>query len=172
MLIHYQRGSIAIGIEPRSYAQVIATDPKQNLLTVENPGGQQITYDPSRLRGISAYHEIERDFTIGDRLQFTAPNKQLGIANRDIGTIQQIGEDGTIRNIDNSRDTRRQLVSRNGYRPTRSKIIFAKLTLSLTTAVSLGDGRLMSVSRANRTAAMIAAAITSVDFIRFSSCMF
>ncbi|MGD0156654.1 MAG: hypothetical protein ABSB50_11175 [Terracidiphilus sp.] len=100
VLIHYQRGSIAIGIEPRSYAQVIATDPKQNLLTVENPGGQQITYDPSRLRGISAYREIERDFTIGDRLQFTAPNKQLGIANRDIGTIQQIGEDGTIRNID------------------------------------------------------------------------
>lgn len=63
-------------------------------------------------------------------------------------------------------------VSSEAYRATRSKIIRAKLTLSLTTAVSLGDGRLISGSRANRTAAMIAAAMTSVDFMRFSSCMF
>jgi len=55
---------------------------------------------------------------------------------------------------------------------TRSNIIFAKLTLSVTTAVNRGDGRLMSGSRANRTAAMIAAEMTSVDFIRFSSCTF
>ena len=56
--------------------------------------------------------------------------------------------------------------------PRRSKIILAKLTLSLTTAVSLGDGRLISGSRARRTAAMIAAAMTSVDFIRVCSCIF
>jgi hypothetical protein len=56
--------------------------------------------------------------------------------------------------------------SQDGYRPTRSNIILAKLTLSLTTAVSLGEGRLMSGSRARRTAAMIAAAMTTVDFIR------
>jgi ATP-dependent exoDNAse (exonuclease V) alpha subunit len=91
-VLHYQRGSAAIGIEPRSYAQVISTDPKANSLTVEKPDGQQVTYDPSRLRGISAYREIERDFSVGDRLQFTAPNKELGVANRDLGTIQQIGE--------------------------------------------------------------------------------
>ena len=61
---------------------------------------------------------------------------------------------------------------RHGYRPTRSKIILAKLTLSLTTAVSLGEGRLISGSRANRTAAMIAAAMTRVEFIRVCSCIF
>ena len=68
--------------------------------------------------------------------------------------------------------TRLQLVSRNGYRPTRSKIILAKLTLSLTAAVSLGEGRLISGSRANRTAAIIAAAMTTVDLIRVCSCIF
>jgi hypothetical protein len=62
--------------------------------------------------------------------------------------------------------------SQDGYRPTRSNIILAKLTLSLTTAVSLGDGRLMSGSRAKRTAAMMAAAMTRVDFIRVCSCIF
>jgi len=95
-VLHYQRGSTAIGIEPRSYAQVVATDPKANLLTVEKLGRQQITYDPSRLRGISAYREIELDFTVGDRLQFTAPNKEMGIANRDLGTVQLIDGEGRI----------------------------------------------------------------------------
>jgi ATP-dependent exoDNAse (exonuclease V) alpha subunit len=95
-VLHYQRGSTAIGIEPRSYARIVSTDPKTNLLTVEKADGQQVTYDPSRLRGISAYREIERDFAIGDRLQFTAPNKELGVANRDLGTVQEIGENGKM----------------------------------------------------------------------------
>jgi conjugative relaxase-like TrwC/TraI family protein len=95
-VLHYQRGSTAIGIEPRSYARVVATDPKANSLTVEKSNRQQVTYDPSRLRGISAYREIERDFSIGDRLQFTAPNKELGVANRDLGTVQAIGENGKM----------------------------------------------------------------------------
>jgi hypothetical protein len=49
------------------------------------------------------------------------------------------------------------------YRPTRSRIIRARLTLSETTVVSRGEGRLISGSRARRTAAMIAAAMTRVD---------
>ena len=92
-VLHYQRGSKAIGIEPRSYARVVSTDPKANSLTVEKPDGRQVTYDPSRLRGISAYREIEREFSVGERLSFTAPNKELGVANRDLGTVQKIAED-------------------------------------------------------------------------------
>jgi len=91
-ILHYQRGSKTLGIEQRSYARVVSTDPRSNLLTVEKPDGQQVTYDPARLHGISAYREIEREFAAGDRLQFTAPNRDLGVANRDLGTIQKIGE--------------------------------------------------------------------------------
>ena len=57
------------------------------------------------------------------------------------------------------------------YRPTRSKIMRARLTLSETTEVRRGEGRLISGSRARRTAAMIAAAMTRVDFIRVRSCI-
>lgn len=96
-VLHYQRGSTAVGIAPRSYTRVVATDPHENLLTVEKPDGQQITYDPSRLRGISTYREIEREFAVGDRLSFTAPNRELGVANRDLGTIQQIDENRNIK---------------------------------------------------------------------------
>jgi uncharacterized repeat protein (TIGR03803 family) len=66
---------------------LFAGNPKENLLTVQKPDGEQVTYDPSRLRGISAYREIKRGFAVGDRLQFTAPNREIGVANRDLGTI-------------------------------------------------------------------------------------
>ena len=95
-VLHYQRGSKTLGIEQRSYARMVSPDPKSNLLTVEKQDGQQVTYDPARLHGISAYREIERDFSVGDRLQFTAPNRDLGVANRDLGTVQQIDENGKM----------------------------------------------------------------------------
>jgi len=98
-VLHYIRGSKEHGIEGGCYAQVVATDPDENLVMVRKENGTQVTYDPSRLRGISAYREIEREFAVGDRVQLTAPNRKLGIANRDLGTLQQIGDDGrfTIR---------------------------------------------------------------------------
>jgi conjugative relaxase domain, TrwC/TraI family len=95
-VLHYTRGSKEHGLESRSYARVLSTDSKDNLVTVRKENGEQVTYDPSRLRGISAYREIEREFAIGDRIQVTAPNRELGVANRDLGTLQQIAEDGTM----------------------------------------------------------------------------
>jgi conjugative relaxase-like TrwC/TraI family protein len=95
-VLHYTRGSKEHDIERGSYAQVVSTNPDENLVTVRKLNGEQVTYDPSRLRGISAYREIEREFAVADRLQFTAPNRELGVANRDLGTIHQIGEGGKI----------------------------------------------------------------------------
>lgn len=69
---------------------MIATDPQDNLLTVRKSAGEQIIYDPSRLLGISAYRELEREFAVGDRLSFTAPNRELGVANRDLGKVEGI----------------------------------------------------------------------------------
>jgi len=95
-VLRYQRGSKDLGIERQSYATVVAVNPKDNLLTVQKPDGESITYNPARLHGISAYREIEREFAVGDRLSFTAPNRELGIANRDLGTVEQITKDGQL----------------------------------------------------------------------------
>ena len=95
-VLHYSRGSKELGLERGSYAQVVATNPKENLVTVQRPNGEQVTYDPSRLRGISAYREIEREFAIGDRIQFTAPNREIGVANRDLGTLQHLDDTGRM----------------------------------------------------------------------------
>jgi conjugative relaxase-like TrwC/TraI family protein len=95
-ILHYVRGSKENGIDARSYAQVVRTDPKENLITVQRSDGERVTYDPSRLRGISAYREIEREFAIGDRVQLTAPNRDLQVANRDLGTLRSFGTDGRV----------------------------------------------------------------------------
>jgi conjugative relaxase-like TrwC/TraI family protein len=95
-ILHYVRGSKENGIEPGSYSQIIRTQPNENLITVQKSDGERVTYDPSRLRGISAYREIEREFAIGDRVQLTAPNRGLQLANRDLGTLKNFDSDGRI----------------------------------------------------------------------------
>jgi len=92
-VLYYTRGSKEHGIEPRRYVTVLSTDPAANRITVGTEDGKQVTYDPERLHGITAYREISRDFSEGDRIQFTATNRDLGISNRDLGAIERI--DGT-----------------------------------------------------------------------------
>jgi ATP-dependent exoDNAse (exonuclease V) alpha subunit len=89
-ILYYMRGSKEHGIEPRAYATVAAIDAAANRITVSKDDGKQVTYDPERLSGITAYREISRDFAQGDRIQFTSTNRELGVSNRDFGTIDRI----------------------------------------------------------------------------------
>src|SRR4029077_6143051 len=60
--------------------------------------------DPRRLTGVSVYREIEREFSAGDRIQFTAPDKSLGVENRDMAAIEAIRSDGRLSaRLDNNR---------------------------------------------------------------------
>ena len=95
-VVRYSRGSKSAGIEAGSYGVVTAISHAANLLTVEKSSGEQITYDPRRLTGVSVYREIDREFSVGDRIQFTAPDKSLGVANRDLAAIESISADGRI----------------------------------------------------------------------------
>ena len=69
-VVRYSRGSKAIGIEAAAYASVVVIDPAANQLTVEKANGELATYDPRRLTGVSVYREIDREFSVGDRVQF------------------------------------------------------------------------------------------------------
>jgi conjugative relaxase-like TrwC/TraI family protein len=89
-VLHYHTGSKAEGIERNSYARVQDVDARANTLTVELENGASVTYDPRRLRGVNVFTEATREFSTGDRIQFTEPNKTLGVANRDLGTIASI----------------------------------------------------------------------------------
>ena len=89
-VLYYTRGSKEHGIEPRAYATVASVDAAANRITVAKDDGKQVTYAPERLSGITAYREISRDFAQGDRIQFTSTNRELGVSNRDLGTIDRI----------------------------------------------------------------------------------
>ncbi|RZU34613.1 MobF family relaxase [Edaphobacter modestus] len=94
-VLQYTTGSKELGIERESLARVLSVDARTNTLTVEKADGQSISYDPRRLRGVNVFKETEREFATGDRIQFTAPNKDLEVANRDLGTVTEI-KDGQM----------------------------------------------------------------------------
>jgi tRNA A37 threonylcarbamoyladenosine biosynthesis protein TsaE len=95
-VLRYSHGSKLLGIRSGEYSTVTAIDPKQNLLTVERENGERITYDPRRLQGVSVYRETERQFAEGDRIQFTAPSKDLQVANRELGTVVCFSSDSEM----------------------------------------------------------------------------
>lgn len=103
-VIRYARGSKIAGIQAGEYGTVVATGPTDNMLTVEKSTGELANYDPRRLTGVSVYREVAYDFSPGDRIQFTAPDRGLNVANRDLAIIESIGPDGQITaRLDNNR---------------------------------------------------------------------
>src|SRR5260370_19259512 len=94
-VVRYTKGSKTYGIEAGEYARVEHANEKENLVKVKRENSEQVTYDPRRLHGVTLYRETERAFSVGDRVQFTAPNREQHIANRELGTIEKI--DGRAR---------------------------------------------------------------------------
>ncbi len=92
-VVKYERGSKAEGIERGSSAVVRSSDGATNRLTVEMGDGSTVAYDPKRVYGVNVFRETSREFATGDRLQFSALNKELGISNRDMGTITKMEPD-------------------------------------------------------------------------------
>jgi conjugative relaxase-like TrwC/TraI family protein len=95
-VIRYTRGSSQHGIKPGEYATVRDIDVRQNTLRVEMKDGREVQYDPKRLRGVSVYERSERNFSTGDRIQLTAPDRSSGLANREMGKIERIDDSGNI----------------------------------------------------------------------------
>jgi len=94
--VRYTRGSKALGLKAGEYACVERTNAKENLLFVKLENGERVSYDPRRLHGVTLYRETERTFSKGDRVQFTAPNREQHIANRELGTIEKSDARGNL----------------------------------------------------------------------------
>jgi conjugative relaxase-like TrwC/TraI family protein len=95
-VLRYSRGSKETGIGKGEYARVKSVDADSNRLTVERKDGTEQSYDPRRQQGVSVYREQERAFSVGDRVQLTAPSRDLKLANREQGTVEGIGQDGRM----------------------------------------------------------------------------
>jgi ATP-dependent exoDNAse (exonuclease V) alpha subunit len=106
-VVRYMRGSKLMDIEPGEYARVRRVDARENRITIERENGEQQTYDPRRLSGVTVYHEVQREFSQGDRVQFTSPSKELRVANREIGTVEGVSSAGNLEiRMDSGREVR------------------------------------------------------------------
>ena len=95
-VVRYTKGSKTYGLKARTYARVERVSAKENLVTVTPEGGKRLSYDPRRLHGVTLYREAERTFSRGDRVQFTAPNREQHVANRELGTIEKIDANSNL----------------------------------------------------------------------------
>ena len=103
-ILRYSRASKETGIGKGNYAQVQSIDAPSNRLVVRLQDGSERTYDPRRQRGVSIFREELRRFSVGDRIQFTAPANELRIANRQLGVIAGIDNAGRVSlNMDSGR---------------------------------------------------------------------
>jgi ATP-dependent exoDNAse (exonuclease V) alpha subunit len=103
-ILRYSRSSKETGIAKGENSRVVAVSVQENALTVLRVNGERTTYDPRRQMGVSVYREQEKAFSVGDRVQITAPSQELKIANRELGTVESIAQDGTMRlRLDNER---------------------------------------------------------------------
>lgn len=91
-VVQYHRGSAKLGIAANIYATVEAVDRERNLLTVRMQDQTVRTYRPTQLRGVEVFRPEQREFAVGERIQFRAPFKDQRIANGALGRIERIDE--------------------------------------------------------------------------------
>ena len=103
-IIRYNSASEKFQVKAGDYARVIDTDHETNKITVRFFDGRELTYNPTRLSGVSVYYEAERAFAEGDRLQIRAPFREKRIANGALGTITKIEPDQVRLAMDSGRE--------------------------------------------------------------------
>ena len=69
---------------------------RENRIAMECENRAQQTCDPRRLSGAAVYQEVQREFSRGGRVQFTAPSGEVQAANRELGTIDQVSHSGNL----------------------------------------------------------------------------
>src|SRR6266542_84637 len=103
-IIRYNTTSKLYGVKPGNYGRVLANNHKDNTITVRLDNGREITNNPERLSGVSVYREAERDFAVGDRIQFRAPFAEAKVKNSELGTIKHIADGKITIRLDKKRD--------------------------------------------------------------------
>ena len=103
-VIRFTRGSKHFAIAKGAYAHVEKVDRDAKMLTVNTADGRHIEYNPVRLFGVEVCREEHRILARGDRIQFRAPDRALGLANGDFATIKAIDARRAVLCLDNGKE--------------------------------------------------------------------
>jgi hypothetical protein len=105
--IHFRTGSPALeGIPHNSVAHVLEVDAARNTLTIETADGGQVSYNPVQLqnqtRQSTVYRKETREVAVGERILFTASEKDNHIRTGHFATVERIEPDLSVR-LDNGK---------------------------------------------------------------------
>src|SRR5260370_3305277 len=103
-IIRYNRASKVYQVDVGDYGRVTAANHEKNEITVNLTDGRELTYNPSRLSGVSVYKDAHREFAEGDRIQFRAPFTERRVANGELGTIARIKDEELTVALDSGRE--------------------------------------------------------------------
>lgn len=102
-VIRFTRGSKRYALEKDSYATVENVDRARHRLTVTTSHGRTVEYFPSRLTGVAVFRPERRAFSPGERIQFRAPDRTLGIANGEFASLVAIDSQRATLRMDDGR---------------------------------------------------------------------
>jgi len=102
--VRYRRGSRRLGLGKGTYARLESTDSDLNRITVRTEDGRAIEYNPARLTGVDLFREERRIIANGDRIQFRAPDRALGVVNGDFATVVTIDDRQAALRMDDARE--------------------------------------------------------------------
>ena len=103
-VLRFRRSSSKLGIASGSYSRVEASDLKRNILRLRTECGETVEYRLGRPRGIEVFRAEARTLAIGDRIQFRAPDRALGVANGQFATVVAIDAGQTRFRTDRCRE--------------------------------------------------------------------
>ena len=103
-VLRFRRGSSKLGIASGSYSRVEASDLKRNILRLRTESGETVEYRLGRLRGVEVFRAEARTLAVGDRIQFRAPDRALGVANGQLAAVVAIDAGQTRLRTDSGRE--------------------------------------------------------------------
>lgn len=90
----------SLKIRAGDLATVLDTKPDENTISVQirkrDSQLHNLTFNPQLRTALSVYEPQERSFAPGDKIQFTTPWSQKGVASRDTAVIEQMESNGNI----------------------------------------------------------------------------
>jgi ATP-dependent exoDNAse (exonuclease V) alpha subunit len=93
-VLRFPKRNRELGMHAGSYAKVESIDRDHNTLTLR---ADDRAFTTKPLGGITVFTEEEREFAVGDRIQFTQPMRAMRVDNRDFGDITYLDAAGNIR---------------------------------------------------------------------------
>ncbi|MBV9265372.1 MAG: AAA family ATPase, partial [Acidobacteriaceae bacterium] len=97
--IRFHTNLPTLGVKSGQVGTVVEVKAEQNVLSVkvgDGPAQRFLSFDPASRSNLSVFESQERAFAIGDRIQFTTPWKEKGVASRDTARIEHMEENGNI----------------------------------------------------------------------------